>query len=48
MSLVKPTSSVVAQRHPDPTGLRSNRLTQNTNAAYDDYDVGWWKVKKGV
>ena len=37
--LAKPASDVMRRRQSDPAGPRSNRLTQNANVAYDDYDV---------
>ena len=39
MDLAKPESDATSRRRSDHTGTYGNRLTQNTDAAYDDYDA---------
>ena len=45
MDLVEPMSDAMHQRQLDPAGPHGNRLTQNVNAAYDNYDVVWVRTQ---
>ena len=37
--LAEPESDAMSQRRLNYAGIHGNRLTQNANAAYDDYDM---------
>jgi len=39
--LAGPESDVISRRRSDYASTHSNRLPQNANVAYDDYDVAW-------
>ena len=41
IDLAKPESDAMSRKQSDYAGTHGNRLTQNANAVYNDYDAVW-------